>query len=98
MGSFNPLEPVHRCVCHDIEFADLKHLADSVNLDIEGLKRASRCCSSCGMCEPYVRLMLVTGKVRFPILRPAVIEGMISRAEQERAKSEPSSLGDASQA
>jgi bacterioferritin-associated ferredoxin len=88
MGSFDPSEPIHRCVCHDIEFADLKRLADSLNLDIQGLKQAANCSTSCGMCEPYIRLMLATGKVKFPILRPTAIESLIERAEQDRARAD----------
>jgi bacterioferritin-associated ferredoxin len=59
---------VDRCVCHEITFAALKRLADTEGLDFDGLRARTRCCTGCGLCEPYVRLMLKDGRTSFPVL------------------------------
>lgn len=61
---------VDRCVCHEISFAELKTLAERDGLDIEGLKARGACCGGCALCEPYVRLMLRTGRTEFGVLSP----------------------------
>lgn len=63
--------PVTRCICHDRSFDELKRLADAERLTIDQLKARTGCCTGCGMCEPYVRLMLSTGRTSFEVLSPA---------------------------
>ncbi|MBY0262357.1 MAG: (2Fe-2S)-binding protein [Phycisphaerales bacterium] len=65
--------PVSRCVCHRLPFEDLKARAAARSLSFEQLKQETRCASGCGMCEPYVRLMLVTGETSFRVLTSAAI-------------------------
>lgn len=62
---------VTRCICHDRSFEELRSLAAAENLALEQLKERTGCCTGCGMCEPYVRLMLATGRTAFPVLKPA---------------------------
>jgi len=52
---------VDRCVCHEVSFTELKELARSAGCTLEELRDKTDCCTGCGMCEPYVRLMLKTG-------------------------------------
>jgi bacterioferritin-associated ferredoxin len=85
---------VTHCVCHNISFEQLKRLADEQRLDIDGLREQTKCCSGCGMCEPYVRLMLSTGKTRFPVLRRYAIEQIMQEARDK--ESAGSSAGAAS--
>lgn len=61
---------VTRCICHDRSFDELKQLAASESLTLEQLKNRTGCCTGCGMCEPYVRLMLATGRTAFAVLSP----------------------------
>jgi len=61
---------VDRCVCHDISFAELKAIAERDGLDFTGLRARTGCGRGCGLCEPYVRLMLRTGRTSFPVLSP----------------------------
>lgn len=78
---------VTRCVCHDISFESLKTLADAEGLDLNGLIHRTGCCTSCGTCEPYVRLMLRTGRTCLPILdRRACDELMRSSATALRVE------------
>ena len=60
--------PVTKCVCHELEFSALRDLARTMGLDFEALRAWSGCCTECGTCEPYVRLMLETGQTRFAVL------------------------------
>lgn len=62
---------VTHCICHDLSFDALRERAQRDHLDIEALKNATGCCTGCGMCEPYVRLMLKTGQTAIPVLSPA---------------------------
>jgi bacterioferritin-associated ferredoxin len=62
---------VTHCICYDISLEQLRDRARRDNLDLEGLKNATGCCTGCGMCEPYVRVMLKTGQIAVPILSPA---------------------------
>lgn len=59
---------VDRCVCFNLTFAQLKELARKESLDFEQLKERTQCCANCSMCEPYIRRMLSTGEVVFPLL------------------------------
>jgi len=65
---------VNRCLCHDLSFEDLRGLAEEKGLDFEGLQTETDCSMGCGLCEPYVRLMLKTGKTEFPVLSAEEIE------------------------
>lgn len=58
--------PVDRCVCHDISFIEIKKIAiEKGYISIEEIQKAGVSSTSCKMCEPYVKLMLETGKTSF---------------------------------
>ena len=59
---------VDRCICYDISLAELKAIADKIDADLETLSARTGCCTGCGMCRPYVELMLRTGRTSFPLL------------------------------
>lgn len=59
---------VDRCVCHDVSFAELKRLAQDAGADIDELGRRTGCGTGCGMCVPYIREMLRTGRTRFAVM------------------------------
>jgi len=61
---------VTHCLCHDRSFAELKRLSGGAGgaVDLETLKARTGCCTGCRMCEPYVRLMLATGRTEFAVL------------------------------
>lgn len=61
--------PVDRCVCHSITFAQLRAMSDK-NTTVADLSTKTGCCTGCGMCRPYVVLMLRTGRTSFPVLPP----------------------------
>jgi bacterioferritin-associated ferredoxin len=87
--------PVTRCVCMELEFAELQRLAHTMSMDFEALRAWSACCTGCGTCEPYVRLMLETGATAFAVLSPADAAAVISRG---RAAAQPYEKGPPKQA
>jgi len=64
---------VTRCVCADVSLAELIELARREGLGYEGLSARTGCGGGCGLCEPYVRLALRTGKPELPVLSAAEI-------------------------
>lgn len=87
---------VDRCVCLSVSFERLKAVAAADRLDFDGLKAATRCCTSCQMCEPYVRRMLKTGETVFTLDRkhPAPAAGITSvRVRKGEAGGEAGSSG-----
>lgn len=75
---------VDRCICHDRTLAALKALAREKSLDADGLRHETGCGTSCGLCFPYVRLMLATGKTRFPVMTPEEIERRVAEGEARK--------------
>ncbi len=61
--------PVDRCVCHNVTLAQLKAISNKATT-VEELSEQTKCCTGCGMCRPYVVLMLRTGGTSFPVLPP----------------------------
>lgn len=66
--------PVDRCVCHQVTFADLIRLHRETGASLEQLQQLTHCGTSCGMCLPYIRVALATGRVRLPVM-PFVDQG-----------------------
>lgn len=59
---------VSRCICANVPFTELKQLADTGIRDLEELGRLTNCGKGCGMCIPYIRVMLETGVTDLPIM------------------------------
>lgn len=59
---------VDSCACQNLRFDDLKQIADRERLTLEQLSQRTGCCAGCGLCIPYVRVMLHTGITDLPIL------------------------------
>lgn len=56
---------IDRCVCMDCTFEELKELAAKRGLDFRGLSRATGCGMGCGLCTPYIKVMISTGQTVF---------------------------------
>ena len=65
---------VDRCYCREITFRQLKALAERVGKDVNRLCEASGAGTSCGLCRPYIRVMLATGRTELPVLTDADVE------------------------
>jgi bacterioferritin-associated ferredoxin len=72
--------PVDRCVCRKIAFSELLQLAQEIGSDFDALARQTQCGSACGMCVPYIQLMLRTGRTSLPVMRPEDIKRMLQTA------------------
>lgn len=71
MLSFNPT-PVDRCVCHNVTFAELLRIHRETGADLAELRRRTGCGTGCGMCVPYIRVALTTGRERLPVMHAPV--------------------------
>lgn len=62
---------VDRCVCHEVTFDRLKQYVDEhggpQRVGLDQLQARFRCGTGCGLCIPYIRMMLRTGRTRFPV-------------------------------
>ena len=70
--------PVNRCICADVPFTELKKLADTGIRDLEELGRLTNCGKGCGMCIPYIRVMLATGNTDLPVLTDLQISQILA--------------------
>lgn len=62
------LPKVTRCICYDISFAEIKEIAESEGIKaVNELREKDICCNNCLMCEPYVEMVLETGKTEFEL-------------------------------
>lgn len=59
---------VTKCICHDRTFEEIKaYAAENKYTDVEELRQERYCSCSCGMCIPYVEMVLKTGETSFEV-------------------------------
>ena len=58
---------VDRCVCFDVTLETMRDYARAHESTFEDLRSRFGCGRGCGLCVPYVQLMLETGRTRFPL-------------------------------
>lgn len=56
---------IDRCICRGVPFAQLLPLAREAQWTVPDLVRETGCGGQCGLCRPYLRRMLETGKTEF---------------------------------
>lgn len=56
---------VSRCICKATAFADLLPRARAAGWTLADLVRETGCGAQCGLCRPYLGLMLRTGETEF---------------------------------
>jgi len=56
---------IDRCVCRQILFADLLPRVRAGAWQLPDLIRETGCGGSCGLCQPYLRAMIGTGRTVF---------------------------------
>lgn len=60
---------VRQCVCYPYTFLELKILArENGWKQVEDITRAVGCGGGCGLCRPYLALMLKTGETAFEVV------------------------------
>lgn len=75
--------PVHRCVCHDVSFADLVRLQRETGEGFDALQRRTHAGTGCGLCRPYILAALATGETRFPVLPEPVLREIAAAAKKK---------------
>ncbi len=61
--------PVDRCVCCHVWFADIVRESRETRAGFDALQEKLGFGRGCGMCVPYVRVALETGRSRLPVMR-----------------------------
>jgi len=57
---------VSKCICHSKNFTEIKRYAEQNNItSLKELQDQKYCSCGCGLCAPYIELMLVTGETSF---------------------------------
>lgn len=59
---------VDRCCCRNVLFCDLKQAAQEAGIPVEQMADERGCGSACGLCMPYIRLMVRTGLTELPVI------------------------------
>lgn len=72
---------VERCVCFDQPFEKLLKMAREEGLTQEQLSEKTGCCTGCGMCKPYVRVVLSTGRTSIPLMNGRDLKAIAEQAE-----------------
>lgn len=80
---------VDRCICQNYTLADLAVIARGAASGLTDIRAQTGCTTRCGMCLPYVLLMLETGKTSFPLLSEAAARQVVARHQSEHRADPP---------
>ena len=72
--------PVDRCVCVQVMFEDLLRLHRRTGAGFDALQRRTGCGKGCGLCIPYIKAALATGRARLPVMSDAELSRLAGRA------------------
>ncbi len=75
---------VDRCVCREVTFARLIALARERGMGFDELPRMTGCGTGCGMCIPYIRVALATGRSDLPVMEVGMEDDEEPRQEKEQ--------------
>ncbi|MEQ8843707.1 MAG: hypothetical protein RIB58_02545 [Phycisphaerales bacterium] len=84
---------VERCVCFNQPFTELLRLSREEGLSHAELSDRTGCCTGCGMCKPYVRVVLSTGRTSIPLMNGRDLKAI---AEEAEARTSDASLDEGS--
>lgn len=57
---------VTKCICHNRSFDEIKEYANEQDIGtVEELQSRKYCSCGCGLCSPYVEMVLRTGETEF---------------------------------
>jgi bacterioferritin-associated ferredoxin len=68
--SSRPAVFIDRCICRNRSFEELLPEARAGSWSLAELIRVTGCGGQCGLCRPYLRAMLATGRTAFTELLP----------------------------
>lgn len=61
---------VDRCTCTGVTFAQVKLFAEETGATFQEVLQRTNCGETCGLCVPYMRIVLLTGMIDLPVLTP----------------------------
>jgi NAD(P)H-nitrite reductase large subunit len=57
---------VSKCICHKKDFSEIKLYVEKNDISsVSELQEQNYCSCGCGLCVPYIELMLETGETSF---------------------------------
>lgn len=59
---------VDSCVCTGVSFEEIKQAAGGREAGLLDAHRTTGCAGKCGLCLPYIKLMLNTGETSLPVM------------------------------
>ncbi|MFA6044333.1 MAG: hypothetical protein WC718_05065 [Phycisphaerales bacterium] len=68
---------VNRCICRNVPFAHIAAVAREVGNDLAILSEKTGCGTGCGMCLPYIKRMLQSGRTDVPVMTHREIEELL---------------------
>ncbi|MBL8756912.1 MAG: hypothetical protein JNK35_00610 [Phycisphaerae bacterium] len=80
-------------MCHDVPFERVRWLRDQ-GLSLEQIVASTGCTTGCGMCGPYVRLVMRTGRTRFAVLPADEAARIMRESGMKEADAGPLSASD----
>ena len=77
----NPMNTgqVDRCVCRDVLFAEMVRM-QSEGASFDRIRQMTGCGQQCGLCVPYIRAALATGRVSLPVMTSLQLRAMVKAA------------------
>jgi bacterioferritin-associated ferredoxin len=89
---------VDRCVCRNITFAQLIALHERTGRGFDDLAKETLLGDGCGICVPYAKAAVVTGKAKLPACGPGQLALIVKRAQAARERAGPATSQGAGQA
>lgn len=77
---------VDRCVCRNVTFAQLIALHERTGREFDDLAKETMIGDGCGICVPYAKAAIVTGKPKLPACGPGQLALLIKRAQAARER------------
>jgi len=71
---------VERCVCFDVPFTLIARLARE-GRTLERIRAETGCSGGCGMCKPYIDVVIATGRTVLPVLSESVCRAIVENAQ-----------------
>lgn len=62
-----------------MRFRDLQRVSETTGTPLQVLIRETGCGAGCGLCEPYLRVMVRTGQTEIPLMSPDDLRAMADR-------------------
>lgn len=75
---------VDRCVCTGVTLSHCKQLAEEIGAVYEEVLRLTNAGDGCGLCLPYIRVALLTGRTKIPVLTPDEYQRIVAQHPAEQ--------------